>query len=60
MLPCWPMHCRVCLAETDVSQLEERWAQLDRLWMAICHPVQVGRFAGSWRSGGEGTAPTLT
>ncbi|KAL4434437.1 hypothetical protein ABPG75_000878 [Micractinium tetrahymenae] len=32
---------RGCLAETDVSQLEDKWRQLDILWMDICHPVQV-------------------
>lgn len=35
--------CRACLAETDVSKLEEQWTQLDRLWMGTRHPVQVGR-----------------
>ncbi|KAL4420317.1 hypothetical protein ABPG77_010222 [Micractinium sp. CCAP 211/92] len=32
---------RACLAETDISQLEGKWRQLDVLWMDIRHPVQV-------------------
>ncbi len=39
-LVCRPS-CRACLAETDISQLEGKWRQLDVLWMDIRHPVQV-------------------
>ena len=31
----------MCLAETDVEQLEPQWARLDELWMSVRHHIQV-------------------
>lgn len=39
---------RQCLAETDVSKLEDTWRQLDVLWMQIRHPVQVQQNGTDW------------